>query len=85
MVKVIKFDRAITPENPLTAEELSYAERTLARLVAAAYAADHPELFATKCSDVSIITTSRLQVGPIGTSPGDQGNAMAGDIYARTE
>ena len=48
MGKTLSFDQSITSDNPMTAEELSYAESVLARLIAAAYAADHPELFSQK-------------------------------------
>jgi hypothetical protein len=38
------FERSITAGKPMTAEERSHAELLLARLVAAAYMADHPEV-----------------------------------------
>lgn len=40
----ITITRVVAPE-PIPAEDLAAAERMLARLVARAYAADHPELF----------------------------------------
>jgi hypothetical protein len=43
MTKSLRFDRSITSDNPMTAEESRSGECILARLVAAAYAADHPE------------------------------------------
>ena len=46
MAKPLKFDRLMTPDNPITAQELRSGELILARLIAAAYAADHPESFA---------------------------------------
>jgi len=39
--------RATVAAEPMAAEDLQAAERILARLIARAYAADHPELFAT--------------------------------------
>jgi hypothetical protein len=65
MRKPIIYERSVTAERPMPVEEFFQAERILARIVAEAFAADHPELFAAKCSDVAIITSSRLEVGPI--------------------
>ena len=48
MTKSLSFDRSITSDNPITSEELRLGECILARLVAAAYAADHPESFGKK-------------------------------------
>jgi hypothetical protein len=48
MAKNFIFQRAITAENPVTPEELRSGESILARLVAVAYAADHPEYFASE-------------------------------------
>jgi hypothetical protein len=48
MTKSLRFDRSITSDNPMTAEESRSGECILARLVAAAYAADHPESFGEK-------------------------------------
>jgi hypothetical protein len=45
MAKNFIFQRAVTAENPVTPEELRSGESILARLVAVAYAADHPEYF----------------------------------------
>jgi hypothetical protein len=45
MVNTLTFNRSITSKNVLTAEELHSGECILARLVAAAYATDHPESF----------------------------------------
>jgi len=52
MTKSLSFDRSITSDNLLTAEELHSSECILARLVAAAYSADHPELFGKKRTEV---------------------------------
>ena len=46
MARTFKLEKSLTPENPIMAKELRSAECALARLIAAAYAADHPELFA---------------------------------------
>jgi len=43
MAKNVIYRRSITAENPVTPEEQRSGESILARLVAAAYAADHPE------------------------------------------
>ncbi len=45
MAKSLRFSPSMTPDNPVTAEELRSGEGLLARLIAAAYAADHPESF----------------------------------------
>jgi hypothetical protein len=45
MARNFIFERAITADNPVTPEELRSGESILARLVAAAYAAAHPEYF----------------------------------------
>lgn len=37
--------RSIAADHPVTTEQLRSADQILARLVAAAYAADHPEYF----------------------------------------
>jgi hypothetical protein len=52
MTKSLRFDRSITSDNPMTAEEFRSGECILARLVAAAYAADHPESFGKKREEV---------------------------------
>jgi len=46
MGKRLTFERSVVSQ--ITTEELRSAERTLARLVAAAYAADNPKLFRSK-------------------------------------
>lgn len=46
--KPLSFSSSMTPENPVTAEELTSAELAFARLVAVAYAADHPARFDRK-------------------------------------
>jgi hypothetical protein len=73
-----RFERSFTAENPLRSDELLSTERILARLVAEAFVADHPEMFADKSEDVSIIA-SRLE------RQCDQGMMTAGEIYARNE
>jgi hypothetical protein len=84
-VRDFTFERSIAAQNPLRPGELQSAESILARLVAEAFAADHPELFAEKRSEESIIATSRLGRHPISSSEDDQGNVTAGDMYARME
>jgi hypothetical protein len=46
------FRRQISP-GPMTDQEQQAAERALARLIASAHAADHPELFETGAADGS--------------------------------
>ena len=84
MKKPISFARSVTTENLLAPDEILCTERMLARLVAEAFAADHPELFADKRGDVPIMT-SRLEGSPIPRDQGGQGNTTAGEIYARIE
>lgn len=43
MAKNLSFERSLTPDNPITVEELRSGGCILAHLIAAAYAADHPE------------------------------------------
>lgn len=46
------FRRIVAPE-PISASELDTAERLLARFVALAYAAEHPDLFANRMDEPS--------------------------------
>jgi hypothetical protein len=67
----------------MTAEEVCSAERVLARLIVAAYAADHPELFGGSTAHRSIMG-SRLQA----LSPNSDGNdteETAGGTHAAIE
>jgi hypothetical protein len=53
MTKSLRFDRSITSGNPMTAEELRSGESILARLIAAAFAADHPEYFGNEKEELT--------------------------------
>jgi hypothetical protein len=45
MARSFKFERSISSDDPITADQLRSGENILARLIAEAYAADHPDLF----------------------------------------
>lgn len=66
-------------------EEHSTAERILARLVAAAFAADHPELFGDKRRDVHIMGSRPKAPAASCSERDDQGSATAGGIHAPIE
>jgi hypothetical protein len=51
MVRALSLKRSLSSNSLMTADELRSSERILARLVAAAYAADHPELFDKDATD----------------------------------
>ena len=84
MARSFSFERSLTAENPIPAGEMVSAERTLARLVAEAFAADHPELFAEKRRRVAIIG-SRPKSRRDRQDQRDQGTMTTGETYARTE
>jgi hypothetical protein len=83
--KTLSFERSITPDIRMTAEELRAAEQTLARLVAAAYAADHPDEFADKRPDVPIMGSRPEKPAPALSGRANQGNMTAGGIHATLE
>lgn len=66
-------------------EELRSAEQTLARLVAAAFAADHPELFGDTRQDVRIMGSRPKTHAPSFSGANDQGITTAGETHARIE
>jgi hypothetical protein len=70
MRKTVIFERCIA--SLMTAEELRAAERILARLIAAAYAADHPELFGKQASGSGLDLTVRPQDRSVQASRGHQ-------------
>ena len=51
-------------------EEVRYAERALARLIAAAYVSDHPEAFGSNVAGESIIGEHLQTRGPSLLGPG---------------
>ncbi len=67
----------------MTAAELDSAERVLARLIATAFAADHPELFGGSMPGGTIMG-SRLQV--LGPNPDEEAaEETAGGTHAAIE
>jgi hypothetical protein len=60
----LAFQRMVAPE-PIAASELDSCERILARLVALAYAGDHPALFTAEPDHQSGLPTSHLLCGNI--------------------
>ena len=58
--------RRMVASEPIAAAELGTAERILARLVALAYAGDHPDLFTAGPQDPSGAPTSARVCGNIG-------------------
>jgi hypothetical protein len=83
MATVLRFERSIMLDNPVGADECKVAERILARLVAGAYAADHPELFGTHRLDVAMISSRREKLAPTVPGRDDQETTTAGGISAR--
>ena len=59
MSRKLNFERRVTPDNPVTADEVACAENIVARLVAEVFAADHPEIFGGAYSNVNIIGSRR--------------------------
>jgi hypothetical protein len=55
MKKSVVFEHSVTAENPMPREEFLQAERILARLVAEAFSADHPEIVGETYRNVNII------------------------------
>lgn len=65
--------------------EVESADQVLARLIAAAYAADHPELFGGRPCDAHIMgEPSPKTSGPSLCEPGNEGITTAGDTNARS-
>lgn len=86
MSRKLNFERSITTENPITRAEVQSADLVLARLIAAAYAADHPELFGSKPCDAHIMGEPSPQAsGPSFCGPRNEGIATAGGTDAHSE
>lgn len=77
MATSITYERSITAHNPMPPDELMSAEKTLARLIAAAFAEDHPELFGERHRD---IMGSRPESRPEARGQDDRGMTTAGEI-----
>jgi hypothetical protein len=80
MGKGITFGHSFSAENPVSHGELVSLERTLARLVAEAFAADHSEIFAARRRAMPIMG-SRAKSGPDLKGQAEQGIA-AGESNA---
>jgi len=77
MARRFNFERSVTAGSPMPSEELRSAERTLARLVAAAFLCDHPELFGDKGRDVHIMGSRPETLAPSFSEASDQGITAA--------
>ena len=86
MAKTLSFGRSITPDNPIQPEELRTAERSLARLIAAAYAAEHPEEFAGRRDESSYDTQPSMEARlDFLTVEDREGNQAAGGTHGGLE
>jgi hypothetical protein len=85
MAARISFERSVTPDNPIGSEEARSAEQVLARLVAAAYAKDHPELFGPTRTGEAIMDSHLKPLGLTSNELGTDGITMAGGTHARNE
>jgi hypothetical protein len=64
MVSRIQFVRSVAADHPVTIEQGRSADQVLARLIAAAYAADHPEYFGKEKEELTARRQERtLQAG----------------------
>ena len=78
MRKTVSFERSVAFQ--MTAEELRCAERSLARLVAAAYIADNSELFGKEATP-----TGKGQTRVLRTRPVNPIDTQTGAGYASTQ
>jgi hypothetical protein len=86
MTRKIKFERSVTAENPMMLAEVQSADQILARLIAAAYAADHPELFGDLPREAHIMgEPSPKASGPSFCGARNEGITTAGETDARSE
>ena len=70
----------------MTRAEVQSADQILARLIAAAYAADHPELFGDRPYDAHIMGEPSPEAsGPTFCGPAKEGITTAGESNARIE
>jgi len=83
MARALNFGWSFAAENPVSQTEIVAMEKALARLVAEAFAADHPEIFADRHRAVPIMG-SRTESRPDLTNQGEQGTIAAGDSNAHS-
>lgn len=70
----------------MTCAEVQSADQVLARLIAAAYAADHPELFGGPPREAHIMGEPSPKVsGPSFCGPRNEGITTAGETDVRSE
>jgi hypothetical protein len=80
---LITFERFVTAENPMQPDELLSAERALARLVAEAFAGDHPEEFGDRRRDGNIMGSRPEISAPSSCAAANQGIRTAGESHDR--
>jgi hypothetical protein len=86
MARKLKFERSINAENPMTRAEVQSADQVMARLIAAVYAADHPELFEGCLCDAHIMREPLLKtLGPNKCGPSKEGILTAGEDDVRVD
>lgn len=85
MAARISFERSVTLDNPMGSDEVRSAEQALARLVAAAYAKDHPELFGLARTGDAIMDSHLKTFSLTSNEPGTGGKTMAGGTHACNE
>ena len=86
MARKFNFERSVTADDLMTPAEVRSADQILARLIAEAYAADHPELFGDRHSGERIIIAPSSEI----TAPslwGSQNQEImtAGETNARID
>jgi len=86
MARKLKFERSATTGNPMTRAEVQSADQVLARLIAAAYAADHPELFGGLPHEAHIMgEPSPKASGPSLCGLRNEGITTAGETDAQSQ
>jgi hypothetical protein len=86
MARKFKFEGSITADNPMARAEVQSADQVLARLIAAAYAADHPELFEGCLRYPHIMGKPSLETfGPNNCGPAKEGILTAGEDDVRAD
>ena len=77
MKREFRFERVVASTNPIDASGLGSAEQILARLIATAYADDHPELFGKKASGDAIMSSDPQLGAAYGRAAEDNGGIHA--------